>query len=51
MEPPNQAQGFQNLANFEFAMFNSKCGCLLKNTTLRFIAPIFEEHLEHKISM
>jgi hypothetical protein len=51
MEPPNQAQICQNLANSEFAMLNSICGCLPKKTTLGFVASIFEKHLKHKISM
>jgi hypothetical protein len=32
-------------------MFSSKCGCPPRKTTLGFVAPIFEEHLKHIISM
>jgi hypothetical protein len=49
MASPNQAWGFQNLANSESLVLNSKCGYLPKMTTLGFIAPICEEHLKHKI--
>jgi hypothetical protein len=36
---------------FEFAMLNSKCGYPPKKTTLKFVAPISEEHMKHRISM
>jgi hypothetical protein len=32
-------------------MFNSKYGCPPKKTTLGFVAPMFKEHMEHRISM
>ncbi len=51
MASPNQPWGFQNLANFESLMLNSKCGCPPKRTTLGFVAPICEEHLKHKLLM
>ncbi len=51
MASPNQARGFQNMANSKSLMLNSKCGCPPKNTTLGFVALVCEKHVKHKISM